>query len=187
MVFEDKELDIEDLEKEEPVDEEDLDIGEDEVLEVQEEQDEAEEDITFYKEEAQRWMDRAARLQADFTNYKRRAENEKKEYIDLGVKKLAMDFLAAVDNLERAVDACEDDNPYLAGFQMIEKQIMEILEKHGIVPMDPLDKAFDPNFHHAVLVEEKEGVEGGIVIEVLQKGYMIKDGVLRPAMVKVSQ
>ncbi|MDO5713581.1 MAG: nucleotide exchange factor GrpE [Tissierellia bacterium] len=145
------------------------------------------EEVSEENEEVERWKDRCARLQADFTNYKRRAEREKKEYIGLGIKKLAMDFLPAIDNLERAIEAGDDENPYLAGVILIEKQLKEILDKHNIKAMDAFEKPFDPNFHHAVFVEEVEGVEPGIVTEVLQKGYMMGDEVIRPAMVKVSQ
>ena len=139
------------------------------------------------EKETERWKDRCARLQADFTNYKRRAEKEKTEYISLGIKKLAMDVLPVIDNLERAVEAGDEENPYLTGVILIEKQVKELLEKYNIVVMDALEKPFDPNIHHAVFVEKVDGVEPGQITEVLQKGYMMGEEVLRPAMVKVSE
>lgn len=175
--------------KREDIPEEEVEQKDPEVSEegVEEEKPEEAEPKVDFEAEAERWKDRCARLQADFTNYKRRSENEKKEYIGLGVKKLAGDLLPVVDNLERAVEAGDEDNPYLAGVKLIEKQIKEILEKHDIKPMEAMDQPFDPNFHHAVMVEEAEGKESGVVIDVMQKGYIIGDTVLRPAMVKVSQ
>lgn len=126
------------------------------------------------------------RLQADFANYKRRTENEKKDYIELGVKKIVNDLLPVVDNFERALQLETEDKSFLEGIEMIYKQFCGLLEKNSIVEIKSQDEKFDPNLHHAVLVEEREGVEEGIVIEVLQKGYMINDKVLRPAIVKVS-
>ena len=70
---------------------------------------------------------------------------------------------------------------------MIHTQLVDILKKEGIEEIDALDKDFDPNFHHAIMQEAVEGVESGKVIQVLQKGYMLKDRILRPALVKVSE
>ena len=73
------------------------------------------------------------------------------------------------------------------GFEMIYNQLVEVLKKQGIEEIECLDKEFDANFHHAIMQEPKEGVESGMVIEVFQKGYMLKDRILRPALVKVSE
>ena len=70
---------------------------------------------------------------------------------------------------------------------MIYNQLVETLKKQGIEEIDCLNKEFDANFHHAIMQEPKEGVESGMVIEVFQKGYMLKDRILRPALVKVSE
>ena len=70
---------------------------------------------------------------------------------------------------------------------MIYNQLVEVLKKQGIEEIECLDKEFDANFHHAIMQEPKEGVESGMVIEVFQKGYMLKDRILRPALVKVSE
>ncbi len=81
-----------------------------------------------------------------------------------------------------------DENvEFLKGFEMIYTNILGILNDNGVVEIDCLDKPFDPNFHQAVLTEARDGVDAGIVIEVLQKGYMYKDKVLRATMVKVSE
>jgi len=131
--------------------------------------------------------DKFIRLQADFSNYKRRTENEKKDYIDLGVEKVVLGLLPIIDNFERALSMSDEKNSFTEGIDMIYGQLIELLEKNDVKEIEALDSKFDPNTHHAVLVEPKEGTKEGIVIEVLQKGYKLGEKVLRPAMVKVSQ
>ena len=83
----------------------------------------------------------------------------------------------------------EDENiqNYVKGFEMIHNQLVAILEKEGVKEIEALNKPFDHNYHQALMQEPVEGVESGIVVEVLQKGYMLKDRVLRAALVKVSE
>lgn len=174
--------------REEHVDEELVEEHlEDEQLE-QEKEDlkEPTEALESKEDEAAQWKEQAARLQADFTNYRRRIENEKKTFVSLGVKKIALDILEVMDNLERAVDASGDAS-LNEGVGLIAKQLRDILARHEIVEMEAEEAPFDPMKHHAVLVESVEGKDPDQVIDVLQKGYMIGDEVLRPAMVKVSQ
>ena len=131
--------------------------------------------------------DKFMRLQADFTNFKRRTEEEKKGYIELGVKKIANDLLPVIDNFDRAIETIDKKDSTYDGIEMIRDQLIEVLKKEGIVEMEALGKEFDPTYHHAVLAEDSDEYESGVVIEVLQKGYLIEDKTLRPAMVKVSQ
>lgn len=132
-------------------------------------------------------MDKFMRLQADFTNFKRRTEKEKSEYVELGVKKVVNDLLPVMDNFERALDSLNKEDAAYEGIEMIKNQLKEVLKKEGIVEMEALGVEFDPMLHHAVLTEESDEYDSGYVIEVLQKGYLIDDKTLRPAMVKVSQ
>lgn len=100
------------------------------------------------------------------------------------------EILPVIDNLERALivkSDSEDIKTYVKGFEMIYNQLIELLKKEGITEIEASDKPFDPNFHQALMQESREGVESGMVLEVLQKGYMIKDRILRPALVKVSE
>ena len=127
-----------------------------------------------------------ARLQADFVNYKRRTEQEKSDYLDLGVSKVIIDILPIVDNFERALEVKEDSKFY-EGVEMIYTQIKGLLDKNGVEEIESLNEKFDSNIHHAVFVEEVDGLDSDIVTEVLQKGYRLGEKVLRPAMVKVSQ
>lgn len=131
--------------------------------------------------------DKFMRLQADFTNFKRRTEEEKKGYIELGVKKIVNNLLPVIDNFDRAIEAIDKKDSTYDGIEMIRDQLLEVLKKEGIVEMKALGEEFDPTYHHAVLAEDSDEYDSGVVIEVLQKGYLIEDKTLRPAMVKVSQ
>ena len=100
------------------------------------------------------------------------------------------EILPVLDNLERALDVKVDDQNvknYAKGFEMIYQQLVHILNQEGVKEIEALDKPFDPNFHQALMQEAVEGVEPGMVVEVLQKGYMLKDRVLRATLVKVSE
>ena len=127
------------------------------------------------------------RLQADFLNYKRRTEKDIALSVNYGIESMAIDILPVLDNFQRALSTCEaKDDPFYKGVVMIEKQFIEALEKNGVKEIDALGKEFDPKFHHAVStvkIEEKSG----IIIEVPQKGYLMNEKVIRPAMVIVSQ
>lgn len=92
--------------------------------------------------------------------------------------------------MERALAVPSEDEHiqnYVKGFEMIHNQLVAILEKEGVKEIEALNKPFDHNYHQALMQEPVEGVESGIVVEVLQKGYMLKDRVLRAALVKVSE
>ena len=132
--------------------------------------------------------DKYVRLQADFINYKRRTSNERAQALSMGVEKMASGLLNIVDNFERALSLeKETAGGFYEGVEMIYTQLIDYLKQNGVVEIDALNQKFDPNFHHAVMVEERDDVESGIVTEVFQKGYMIDDRVLRPSMVKVSK
>ncbi|MGO3752344.1 MAG: nucleotide exchange factor GrpE [Peptoniphilaceae bacterium] len=131
--------------------------------------------------------DSLARLQADFANYKRRTENEKSQYIELGKSKIVNELISVVDNFERALELEVQDVNFRKGIELIYNQLLDLLKKNQVTEIESKNLKFDPNLHHAVLTEEVDGFEEGTVIDVLQKGYMIGDKVLRPAMVKVSK
>lgn len=127
---------------------------------------------------------------ADTENTRKRLQNEFEKSNKYKLQDFGKEILPIMDNLERALGASGDSEElknYAKGFEMIYTQLVDVLKKEGIEAIDCLDKEFDANFHHAIMQEAKEGVESGIVIEVLQKGYMLKDRILRPALVKVSE
>ena len=127
------------------------------------------------------------RSQADFINYKKRIEQERNETVKFANATLILDLLAALDDLERALD---NVTPKLAGFTWVDgigliyRKLQAILEGHGLTEIEALGQPFDPNLHEAVLYGEGEE---GKVIEELQKGYKLHDRVLRPTMVKVGK
>lgn len=128
------------------------------------------------------------RLQADFANYKKRVEREKKQIISFANEKIITELLPVLDNLERALVSCEQEESGIKeGVNMVFDQFIQVLENNGLKIIEDLDCEFDPNFHHAVLQEEVDGVNSGTIIEVFQKGYKLNEKVIRPSMVKVAQ
>ena len=176
-----------DIKKEDVLDEENLEKDETEEIENEEGSEEVKEEASDEDEKYKNLMDKFMRLQADFSNYKRRTETQKSEFVELGVKKIVNDLLPVIDNFERAMDSIGDKDSTYDGIRMIKDQLTDVLKNEGIVEMKALGEEFDPMYHHAVLTEDSDDYERGYVIEVLQKGYLIDDKTLRPAMVKVSQ
>lgn len=126
------------------------------------------------------------RLQADFTNFKKRAQKREQDSVNLGVEKFAEVLFPVVDNFDIALSHIEDKNIY-DGVKMIYDQVIEAFRNVDINVMESDGAVFDPNLHYAVMMEEKDGVESGIITETLKKGFMLGDKVIRPAMVKVSK
>ena len=136
--------------------------------------------------------DKYLRTSAEMQNMKRRMEEERANLLKYDGEELIKKLLPVVDNFERAIsmdDANLEDelSKFLNGFKMIYGNLSDTLQGYEVLAMDILGKPFDPNTMNAVLVEEAEGVEPNIVIDVLQKGYTYKGKVIRYAMVKVSK
>lgn len=125
---------------------------------------------------------------ADAQNIKKRNQAEHENMKKYRIQSFAVDILPAIDNLERSIAAMEDkESPLAKGIIMTYNQLLNSLKKEGVEEIDALNKHFDGNFHQALMAEVVEGVEANTVIEVLQKGYILKDRLLRPALVKVSE
>ena len=147
-------------------------------------------EIVKLKEEAAANKNAYFKAYADTENLKKRLQSESDNVRKYRIQSFAMEILPVLDNLERALDVKVDDQNvknYAKGFEMIYQQLVHILNQEGVKEIEALDKPFDPNFHQALMQEAKDGVESGMVIEVLQKGYMLKDRVLRATLVKVSE
>lgn len=141
-----------------------------------------------YKAKAEEYLKLAQRVQADFDNFRRRTTQEREEWSKYGSLQLAQNILPVLDNFERALQAAGDDvKHFMDGIQMIYKQLKDALEKEGITPMEAVGKEFDPNLHQAVMQGPSDEYPDNIVIEEFQKGYLMADRVIRPAMVKVAQ
>ena len=130
--------------------------------------------------------------QAEFANYKKRKELEVANMLKYSNMDIVKELLPIVDNFERAIrleDSNLDDSlsKFLEGFKMIYSHLVELLKKFEVSEIDCLNKEFDPNIAQALMTVKAEGVEPGVVVEVLQKGYMLKDKMVRPALVKVSE
>ena len=136
--------------------------------------------------------DKLLREKAELVNYRKRKEEETSRMLMYSNEDLAKSLLPIVDNFERAINM-DDDNlddevsKFLSGFKMIYCNLISTLEKYGVKAIDGSNKPFDPTYHQAIMTEKRDGVEPEMVIEVLQKGYLLKDKVIRPAMVKVSE
>ena len=169
-----------------------LDTVIDETEELEEKSISLEEKLAKKTAQYEDIFDKFQRLQADFANYKKRVEKEKNEIFLYANEKIGFDLLNIIDSLEGAMqpqnrpDNSEEFDCILGGINLVYKQLIDTLARHGIEEIEALGKPFDMNFHHAVAQEETE-CEPNYVIEVLQKGYKINDRMLRPAMVKVSK
>lgn len=136
--------------------------------------------------------DKLLREKAELINYRKRKEEETERLLKYSNEDIAKSLLPIVDNFERAINM-DDDNlddevsKFLSGFKMIYCNFVSVLEKNGIKAIDEVNVSFDPAFHQAIMTEKREGVEPEMIVEVLQKGYLLKDKVIRPAMVKVSE
>ena len=126
------------------------------------------------------------RLMADFQNYRRRTEKEKNDIYAFANEKIVSELLNVIDNFERALAIATEGDCFAEGMKLIFKQLHGVLEKSGVAEIEALGQDFDPNFHNAVMMEDSAEYESGKVTEVLQKGYMLNNRVIRPSMVKVA-
>jgi molecular chaperone GrpE len=140
------------------------------------------------EEEGGRAREALLRKSADFDNLKRRTEKDKSDYYRFALSEAFTDLLGVLDNFERALAHRGDatGNEFQAGIDMIARQFGETLRKYGVTEVPAVKLAFDPNVHEAVVREETESAVPGTVLEVLQKGYLLHDRLLRPARVKVA-
>jgi len=155
-----------------------------EDMKSEESAEEASQDKSQYEEMETKYL----RLAADFQNYRRRCEKERIDIHSYANEKLVTEMLDVLDNFERAL--CQEGNGsdgLLEGMNMIYKQFRGVLERVGLEEIEAVGKEFDPGFHNALLMEESDVHESGIVTAVLQKGYMLNKKVIRHSLVKVAK
>lgn len=150
------------------------------------------EEIELLKNQNALLNEKLLRVIADSQNMKKRSEEEIAKLCKYDGESVIKEILTVVDNFERAININEDNlseelSKFLSGFKMIYANLINILDSKGVKEIKCLNETFDPNKMDAMLTEKKENTESGIVIEVLQKGYMYNDKIIRPAMVKVSE
>ena len=151
---------------------------------------ELEKKISELEEEVAKQKNAYFKAYADTENLRKRLQSEAETTRKYRIQSFALEVLPVLDSMERALAVQSDDENiknYVKGFEMIHDQLVAVLEKEGVKEIDALNQPFDHNVHQALMQEPVEGVESGIVVEVLQKGYMLKDRVLRAALVKVSE
>ena len=133
-------------------------------------------------------QDRLLRTAAEFDNYRKRIDRERREHADLAAHAMLEELLPVVDDLERALQAPtgSDAGAYRAGVELIHRQLLDMLRRRGVTPIDVTGADFDPRFHQAVSQEASDAHREGQVMAELRRGYMIGERLLRAAMVKVA-
>ena len=141
-------------------------------------------------------QDKLLRTMAEMENQRRRFEKEKKEAFEFGGFNFAAESLLLLDNIDRAIVSFKNDeslknnkdlNKIIDGIEIVKKDLVSIFKKNGIETIECINKKFDPHFHQAMLEVENSEKESGIVVQEIQKGYMMKDRLLRPSLVGVTK
>lgn len=136
------------------------------------------------------WKDRCMRAAADFQNFQQRSEKERVLLVDLAQEKILKDLLLIFDDVDRALATPAPDHQsvqtWITGFEMIRKGILKTIEKYGVCEF-PSYQDFDPELHEGIMQVEDSGKESGTIVQVLQKGFMYKNKVLRAAKVSVAK
>ncbi|GAA0457447.1 nucleotide exchange factor GrpE [Alkalibacillus silvisoli] len=147
-------------------------------------------EVEQLNQEKEALQEKLARLQADFDNFRRRTKKDKESDLKYKAQDIANDLIPVVDNFERALQVEVNDDStqsFADGIKMVYNQLKQALEQNGIEEVEAEGAQFDPQKHQAVMQVSEEGYESNQIIEVLQKGYQLKDRVIRPAMVKVNE
>ena len=154
----------------------------------------AETRVAVLEAELAEQKDQLLRALAETENIRRRAQREREEVSKYAVAGFAKELLSVADNLRRALDSLPESEArdertrgLLAGVAATERELLSVFERHGIRRIDPDGERFDHNLHQAIFEAERPGKPGGMVIEVLQPGYVLHDRLLRPAMVGVAK
>ena len=149
-------------------------------------------EIEELKKKNEELLNKLLYSQAEFANYKKRRELETSNMFKYSNQEIVSEILPIVDNFERAIklddtNLTDELSKFLEGFKLIYSHLIELLKKFEVSEIDCLNKEFNANYMQALMTAHVEGVKAGVVVEVLQKGYMLKDRMIRPALVKVSE
>ena len=148
------------------------------------------------EEKLKKTQEKLLRSMAEMENQRRRFEKEKEEAFEFGGFNFAKESLSLLDNIDRAISSFKNDeklknnkdlNKIIDGIDVVKKDLISIFKKNGIEAIECIDKKFDPNFHQAMLEIENSTKEPGIIIQEVQKGYMMKNRLLRPSLVGVAK
>jgi len=149
----------------------------------------APDDVQAIARERDDYYDRLLRKTAEFDNYRKRVERERREQAEYAAADVLADLLPLVDDLERALRTESDagTDAYRKGGELILKQMLDLLRRRGVTPIEAVGRPFDPHLHQAVTHEVVPGHPEGEVVEEFRRGYKLRDRLLRPAMVKVAK
>ncbi|MDX8045937.1 nucleotide exchange factor GrpE [Gracilibacillus sp. S3-1-1] len=150
----------------------------------------ANEEVEQLQKEKNDLQDRLLRVQAEYDNFRKRTQKEKEANLKYKSQSIVTELLPVLDNFERALQVEIEDKAakgVVEGLEMVYRQLKTVLNNEGVTEIETENQMFDPNLHQAVMQVEEEGYDSNQIVETLQKGYQLKDRVVRPAMVKVNQ
>jgi molecular chaperone GrpE len=147
----------------------------------------ADEAFEALQQERDDFRDRLLRTTAEFDNYRKRTDRERRELSDVVAADIVRDILPVLDDFERALAASDDTSPFQKGVELIHRQLVEILRKRGVEPLDVVGRDFDPNWHEAVGQDPIDGHREGEITTEVRRGYRIGQKLLRPSWVKVAK
>lgn len=153
---------------------------------LEERLDQIKEELGAVTEEKDEYLNKLKRMKADFVNYRSRTKKEKSRIESRTKMEFINSILPVIDNFERALKSVDEDSEFLSGVQMIYKQLLDVLQKEGLEIIETEGQEFDPQYHEAIMQIESDEYESGYVVEEVQRGYLMEDKVVRPAMVKVA-
>ena len=157
---------------------------------------EQKEKVETPEEKLKSTQEKLLRSMAEMENQRRRFEKEKQEAFEFGGFNFAAESLSLIDNVDRAITSFKNDeslknnkdlDKIIDSIEIVKKDLVSIFKKNGIVPIECINKKFDPNFHQAMIEVENNTKEPGTVVQEIQKGYLMKDRLLRPSLVGVAK
>ena len=151
---------------------------------------EPEDEIRELKTQFEEFKDKYLRAHAEMDNMKKRMQRDKQDIVKFGTERLLRDFLLVYDAIEKSISMAlelhPDDENFIQGLRMTEKLMLETLKKNHVEPIETDNMPFDPNYHDAMMQVQRDDIIKGMVVDEIEKGFMLHDRVLRPAKVTVS-
>lgn len=147
-------------------------------------------DLKKKAKERDSFLDQLLRTKAEFINYQKRMHKENESIAQFAIQNLILDLFPELDNFDRALklaDNSKDINKFVEGIKLIEDQLFKVLGKYGVKSIETAGKAFDPNLHEAVVEEENNELPHHTITDELQRGFLLKERIIRPSKVKVSK
>ncbi|SHN11074.1 nucleotide exchange factor GrpE [Gracilibacillus kekensis] len=188
--MEEKDVQSKEQFKEEVGEDAEQEIITDNEADESQEQETNNDELTKLQEEKDDLQNHLLRVQAEYDNFRKRTKKEKEADLKYKSQSVVTELLPVLDNFERALQVEVEDKAakgIVEGLEMVYRQLKTVLESEGVTEIETDGQTFDPNMHQAVMQVEEDGYESNQIVETMQKGYQLKDRVIRPAMVKVNQ